>query len=59
MSFVAVQFLDPFINFCEAIPTICYGRRMLSLTLNVEILEACLVAFLKYPFECTQLTFMH
>lgn len=59
MSFIAVQLLVPFINFCEATPTIQYGRCILSLTLNAEILEASLIAFLKYPFECTQLTFMH
>lgn len=43
-----MQFLDPFINFCETIPTLLYGRCIHSLTLNAEILEASLMAFPKY-----------
>ena len=41
-------FLDLFIHFCEAIPTLPYGRCVHSLTLNAEILEASLIAFPKY-----------
>lgn len=40
--------LRPFIHFCEAIPTLPYGRCFHSLTPNAEILEASLIAFPKY-----------
>jgi len=43
-----MQFLDPFIHFCEAVPTLPYGRYIHSLNLNAEILEASLIALPKY-----------
>lgn len=40
MSFVTMQVLNPFIRYCSAIPALPYGRRIHSLSVKAEILEA-------------------